>query len=77
MVRESPYQKAVSLTGMISVFGFVVLMTGISQLATMPRPRWILVWLGLGTLVFGLLMLWYVSKCGREWLSTKEEIVYT
>jgi len=62
MVRESPYQKALSMAGIMAVFGFVIAMTGLSQLATVSRPNWIIVFVGLVTMAFGLLSLCLASS---------------
>ena len=70
MVVDSPYKKALSMTGLGTVMGIIFFLSGLSQLATLPRPNWILVILGfLMMVVFGSIFRW-VEKHGKKHLST-------
>ena len=70
MVIHSPYKKALNLTAMITIFGVIFFLVGLSQMATLPGPNWILVIMGLITGTVGSLLFRWVEKSGKKHLST-------
>ena len=74
MVHESPYQKAMSMTGIMAILGFVITLTGLSQLLSVGEPHWFLVVFGLVIATIGLILLRLVHKYGKDYLSTTSYI---